>query len=40
MSLSFVFRTLLFVAAVFGWQLQAAEPPYIVIMIGEEEYHT
>jgi hypothetical protein len=40
MSLSFVFRTLLFFTAILGWQLQAAEPPHIVIMIGEEEYHT
>ena len=40
MNLSLVFRALLFFTAVLGWQLQAAEPPHIVIMIGEEEYHT
>ena len=40
MNLSSVFRALLFFTAVLGWQLQAAEPPHIVIMIGEEEYHT
>ena len=40
MNLSFVFRTLLFFSVVLGWQLKAAEPPHIVIMIGEEEYHT
>ena len=40
MNLPFVFRTLFFVAVFFGWQLQAAEPPHIVIMIGEDEYHT
>lgn len=40
MNRSFFFRTLLAAAAFFGCQLQAAEPPHIVIMIGEDEYHT
>lgn len=40
MNLSFVFRSLILIAAVFGWQLQAAESAHIVIMIGEDEYHT
>lgn len=40
MNLSGVFRALLIVAAAFAWQLQAAESAHIVIMIGEEEYHT
>ncbi len=40
MNRSFFFRTLLAAAVFLGWQLQAAEPPHIVIMIGEDEYHT
>jgi type 1 glutamine amidotransferase len=40
MNLSSIFRTFLLFAAILGWQLQAAEPPHIVIMIGEDEYHT
>ncbi|WP_395746428.1 ThuA domain-containing protein [Prosthecobacter sp.] len=40
MKRSFLLRTLLCFAFAFGWQVQAAEPPHIVIMIGEDEYHT
>lgn len=40
MKRSFFFRTLLAVVTFLGCQLQAAEPPHIVIMIGEDEYHT
>lgn len=40
MNRSFFLRTLTLFAVVFGCQLQAAEALHIVIMIGEEEYHT
>ncbi|WP_395748982.1 ThuA domain-containing protein [Prosthecobacter sp.] len=40
MTRFFFIRALIFVAVICGWQLQAAEPAHIVIMIGEDEYHT
>jgi type 1 glutamine amidotransferase len=40
MNRSIALRTLVFFIAVLGWQLRAAEAPHIVIMIGEDEYHT
>jgi type 1 glutamine amidotransferase len=40
MNLSSLFRLLLIMAVTLGWQLQAAEPAHIVMMIGEDEYHT
>ncbi|MCB1275705.1 ThuA domain-containing protein [Prosthecobacter sp.] len=40
MNFSFFSRTLLILVTAVGLQLQAAEPPHIVIMIGEDEYQT